>query len=264
MNNFKHKKSLGQNFIQNNEIINQIIEKVSISDTDLIIEIGPGKGVLTKALKKFNAIVLAYEIDETLKPELDLIVDNKTKILYKDFLNADVLNDIKDISYESLFIIANLPYYITTPIIEKIINLNIPVNTMVLMVQKEVAERLAAKPGNRAYGSLTVYLNYYFEISKLFDVGKENFYPIPNVDSAVIKMARRKESFEVLDETIFFELVKNAFQQKRKTIKNNLKNYNLEIIERVLTENNLSLSSRAEQIDISIFVAISNRLCSQK
>jgi len=264
MDNFKYKKSLGQNFIQNDDIINQIVDNISIESNDLIIEVGPGKGILTKGLKKFNANIIAYEIDPTLKPELDLIVDNKTRIVYKDFLNADILNDIKNIEYKNLFVVANLPYYITTPIIEKTINLKLPIHTMVLMVQKEVAERLAATPGSKAYGSLTVYLNYYFEISKLFDVKKENFYPMPNVDSTVIKMERRKESFKVLNEPLFFKLVKDAFQQKRKTIKNNLKNYNLEIIESVLKNNKLSLNSRAEQINIAIFVAIANRLYSQK
>jgi len=263
MDKFKHKKNLGQNFLQNNKIINQIIENVSISDNDLIIEIGPGDGILTKALKNFNANIIAYEIDGTLKPKLDLVVDNKTRIVYKDFLNADILNDVKNINYENLFVIANLPYYITTPIIEKTINLSVPVHTMILMMQKEVAERLAAKPGNRTYGSLTVYLNYYFEITKLFDVKKENFYPIPNVDSTVIKMEKRKEAFKVLNEPLFFKLVKDSFQQKRKTIKNNLKDYDLTIIEKVLKKNNLSLSSRAEQIDIAVFVAISNSLYSQ-
>jgi len=264
MNNFKHKKSLGQNFLNNNEVINKIVESVSVDKGDLIIEIGPGEGILTKALKKFGANIICYEIDERLKDKLSALSDAKTEIIYSDFLKADVFTDINKIKFNNLFIIANLPYYITTPIIEKIINLKLPVTEIIIMIQSEVADRFNAKPKSKAYGSLTVYLNYYFEIQKLFNVGRENFNPIPNVDSSVISLKRRNENFNLLDEKMLFKLVKDSFRQKRKTIKNNLKEYDIKAIEKVLINNNLSLSSRAEEISIDVFVELANELSSQK
>lgn len=259
MEKFKNKKSLGQNFLNNVEIINKIVDSVSISSDDLVIEIGPGQGVLTKALKNFNANLICYELDTRLKPVLDNLIDDKTTVIYNDFLKSDILNDSKDMDYKDIYVVANIPYYITTPIIEKIINSKLDVKEMILMVQNEVADRICAKPKNKTYGSLTVYLNYYFEIEKLFVVTKENFQPVPKVDSAVISLKKRNK-FRVINKELFFKLINDSFKQKRKTIKNNLVNYDLKLIEKVLLENNLSLQSRAEEIDISVFVGIANYL----
>ena len=258
MNKFRAKKSFGQNFLINNTITDKIISSVRVYPEDLIIEIGPGRGTLTKALKSYNAYLLCYEIDKTLKNMLDKLVDDKTKIIYGDFLKADVLRDIKGINYNNIYVIANIPYYITTPIIEKIISLN--VEEIVLMVQNEVADRICAKPKSKAYGSLTVFLNYYYEIEKLFKVTRENFKPMPNVDSAVISLKKRKKKYKVCNEEVFFELIKDAFKFKRKNIKNNLYNYELALIEEILLENNLSLASRAEEISIEVFISIANVL----
>ena len=167
---------------------------------------------------------------------------------------------IKDYDYDRLFIIANLPYYITTPIIEKIIDSGVLIEEMYLMMQKEVGERLKASPKTKEYGSLTVYINYYFDVKKVMDVSRNVFIPKPNVDSVVMKFKTKKEKEKVINETHFFALVRNSFRQKRKTIKNNLSEYNLNIVENVLLKNNLSLQSRAEEIPLKVFVEISNEL----
>lgn len=264
MNKFVHKKSLGQNFLRDENVLNKIKNSVLVDSDDLIIEIGPGQGALTKKLKEFNANLLCFEIDERTKPDLQALEDSKTKIIFEDFLKTDIINQIKDIKYKNLYIVANLPYYITTPIIEKITELKLPVKEMVLMVQKEVADRFGSVPGNKSYGSITVYLNYYYDIEKLFIVNRDSFNPAPNVDSMVIKFKEKKNRINVTSEEHFFTLVRNAFKQKRKTIKNNLFDYDLKIVERVLLEHNLNLQSRAEQIDVTIFAEISNQLVGQK
>ena len=264
MNKFVHKKSLGQNFLHDNNVLTKIKQSVSVSSDDLIIEIGPGQGALTKKLKEFEANLVCFEIDDRTKEYLLPLEDEKTRIVYGDFLKVDVYEEIKDIKYNKIYVIANLPYYITTPIIEKIINLDLAVEEMVLMVQKEVAERFASKPGNKSYGSITIYLNYYFDVQKLFVVGRSSFTPAPNVDSMIIKFQKRNDKFGLIDEEHFFSLVKNSFKQKRKTIKNNLYSYDLNVIESVLESNGLSLQSRAEQISIDVFAKISNELISKK
>ena len=184
MSDFKHKHSLGQNFLKDKNVLTKIIDSVDIKEDDLIIEVGPGQGALTKYLKLFNANLICYEIDVRVKKDLDKYLDDKTKIIFNDFLKANVLDDIKDIKYNSLYVVANLPYYITTPIIEKVINDNLNVKEMVLMVQNEVADRLSAKPGSKDYGSISVLLSYYYEISiiqRSRSFAREKCDCIPNV-----------------------------------------------------------------------------------
>lgn len=257
MEKFSFKKKYGQNFIVDANITKKIASLSDVTKNDLIIEIGPGGGALTKELLLKTDKVICFEIDETLKPELDKI---SAKVIFKDFLKVDLLEIIKDYDYDRLFIIANLPYYITTPIIEKIIDSGVLIEEMYLMMQKEVGERLKASPKTKEYGSLTVYINYYFDVKKVMDVSRNVFIPKPNVDSVVMKFKTKKEKEKVINETYFFELVRNSFRQKRKTIKNNLSEYNLNIVENVLLKNNLSLQSRAEEIPLKVFVEISNEL----
>ena len=260
MGEFKHKHSLGQNFLKDKSVLAKIIDSVDVKEHDLIIEIGPGQGALTKFLKLFKANLRCYEVDERVKKYLGPYEDEKTKIIYNDFLKVDLKEEIKDIKYDDLYIIANLPYYITTPIIEKIIKDKIKVKAMVLMVQNEVADRLSADPGTKDYGAFTVYLNYYYDVEKLFFVSRKSFNPVPNVDSAVIKMMPKLEKFELSDEKLFFRLVKDSFRMKRKNIKNNLKNYDLDKISSVLKKYNLDLTNRAEDIPLNCFMEISNIL----
>ncbi len=255
----KAKKSLGQNFLQDENILKNIANSITTKTNDLIIEIGPGKGALTKYLKEKNSFLICYEIDERMKEILKKLEDNKTKIIFNDFLQADIINDSQEFAYENIYIIANIPYYITTPIIKKVIKQE-KLKSMTLLVQKEVAERLSAKPGSKSYGSLTVYLNYYFNINYLFNVSKYAFNPIPKVESAVVNFERIKNKISVKNEELFFKLINDSFKMKRKTLKNNLKEYNWTKIKAILEKRNLNESVRAEELSIEIFVEIANAL----
>jgi 16S rRNA (adenine1518-N6/adenine1519-N6)-dimethyltransferase len=261
MDKFVHKKSLGQNFLKDKNVLMKIIDSVDVQEDDLIIEIGPGQGALTKYLKLFHANLICYEVDNRVKRYLDSFVDTKTKIIYEDFLKRDVVTDISKIEYNNLYIVANLPYYITSPIIEKIIRLQLDVTNMVFMVQNEVADRFAAKPGSKDYGYMTVFLNYYYYIEKLFFVNRSCFNPVPNVDSAVIRFNKLSKKYEVKDEKLFFNIIRDAFHMKRKNLRNNLRNYDLEKIAEILEKYGLSLQDRAEKVSVECFVDISNELC---
>ena len=255
----KAKKSLGQNFLEDEEILKKIANSIETNSDDLIIEIGPGKGALTKYLQAKNSYLLCYEIDTRLKDILNTYQNNKTKIIYQDFLQADISKDVKYYNYNNIYIIANIPYYITTPIIKKAIE--IPnLKSMSLLVQKEVANRLTATKKSKDYSSLTVFLNYYFTINYLFDVKKECFNPVPKVESAVINFKKKDEKIKVKDENIFFKLIIDAFKMKRKTLKNNLKDYDWNIIKEILIKNNLSEQARAEELSLEVFIDIANHL----
>lgn len=255
----KAKKSLGQNFLQDENILKKIANSIETNSNDLIIEIGPGKGALTKYIKKKNSFLVCYEIDERMHEILDSLNNDKTKVIFKDFLKANITEDTKTFPYENIYIIANIPYYITTPIIKRIIDLP-KLKSMSLLVQKEVAERFSAKPGHKAYGSLTVYLNYYFNIAYLFDVKNTCFYPVPKVQSAVVNFERKDKNENIKNEKLLFEIIENAFKMKRKTLKNNLKGYDWNKIKEILEKNNLTESARAEEISLDTFIEIANSL----
>ena len=261
-NNFNFKKKFGQNFIVDENIINSIVTKSLIDKETLVIEIGPGAGSLTAKLAESSKQVLCYEIDTTLKEILNenLKQYNNVDIIYQDFLEADVINDIKKYNYTKLYIVANLPYYITTPIIINVIEKNLSVDKMVVMVQKEVGDRFKANVGTKDYNSLSIYLNYYFNVRKLMDISRNIFIPKPNVDSIVVEFTKKENNYNLKNEEIFFKLIRDSFTQKRKTIRNNLKNYDLNKIEEVLKKHNQDLSTRAEQITIETFVEIANNL----
>lgn len=259
--NFKFKKKYGQNFIIDVNIINNIVNKSEIDNSTLVIEIGPGAGSLTYKLVNKAKFVLCYEIDKSVDKILksNLSSYNNYKIIYDDFLKRNIQDDIKNYKYDKLYVVANLPYYITTPIITKIVENKIDVNKMIIMVQKEVGERFKATSG-KDYNSLSIYLNYYFNISKIMDVSRNVFMPKPNVDSIVISLEKKAVKLNVKDEKLFFKLVRDSFRQKRKMLKNNLKMYNLEVINKVLHKNGYNLNNRAEQIPTNIFVEIANEL----
>lgn len=252
------KKKYGQNFLNDQGILQKIYKSISPNPNDLIIEVGPGSGNLTKWLQKYNCNIICYEIDESLQEQLKSIKNEKTQIFFKDFLEADLTVDLSTIKYENLYVIANIPYYITTPIIKKITFANINPQGLVLMVQKEVADRLSAKPQTKDYSYITVLLNYFYDIKKLFNVSKNCFYPRPNVDSAIIKLTPNNK--EKTDFNIFNNLIESAFQFKRKNLRNNLKTFNLDIISPVLEANGYSLNNRAEEIPIEVYIEISNKL----
>ncbi len=254
---FDFKKSLGQNFLIDKNIINKISDSIQVNNDDLIIEIGPGAGALTKELIKKDSDVICFEIDERLKETLEEIKSDKLKIVYKDFLKVN-LDDYIDKKYNRLFFVGNLPYYITTAIINKIVRESDPYE-ITIMIQKEVAERFMAKPNSREYGSLSVFLQYNFDIEKICLVSKKCFIPVPKVDSMVIKLKSNKK-IGVKNEEKFYKLIKDSFKQKRKNLKNNLKNYNIEEINKVLNKFNKDLTYRAEEITIDEFIEISNHM----
>ena len=260
--NFNLKKMFGQNFIIDENVISNIITKSQIDKDTLVIEIGPGAGSLTYALARHAKNVLCYEIDTTLKDLLEenLSEYNNVEIIFQDFLKSNVIEDIKKYNYKKLYVVANLPYYITTPIIIKFIEDEVPVDKLVVMVQKEVGDRFKATPNTKEYNSLSIYLNYYFDVKKILDVSKNVFIPKPNVDSIVVEFSKKESLYNLTNKKVFFKLVKDSFTQKRKTIKNNLKNYNLDKIEEILKKYNFNLSVRAEQLPIEVFVDIANNL----
>lgn len=261
-NDINFKKKFGQNFLNNRNIISNIVDSVDPLDNNLVIEVGPGAGALTEYLSiKFNN-VLAYEIDSDLKEILSNNLSNKknVKLIFDDFMERDISKDIEIYEVDNIYFIANLPYYITTPIINKLISSGINIKSIVIMIQKEVADRFAAKVGTKEYNSLTVFLNYYYDIKKLFNVSRNNFNPVPNVDSAVVKMSLKENRLPVKDEEFFFKLVRDSFKFKRKNLRNNLKNYDLVKINNILNNYNMDLNIRAEQIPLEMFVELSNEL----
>ena len=259
MSNFEYKKSLGQNFLQDQNIINKIASSLAPSKNDLIIEIGPGAGALTKELVKKECDVICFEIDKRLENILNKLEsdNNNLKVIFEDFLKVNIKTYIDT---KKLYFVGNLPYYITTAIINKIIKESTPYE-IVIMVQKEVAERFNATPGSREYGSLSVFLQYNFEIEKVCDVNKKCFEPIPKVDSTVIKFkTTSKYKEKVKNEDKFYKIIKDSFTHKRKNLRNNLMNYNLSKIEEILKKYNKNLTSRAESLTIEEFIDISNNL----
>jgi 16S rRNA (adenine1518-N6/adenine1519-N6)-dimethyltransferase len=261
-NEFSFKKKFGQNFIVDENTIDSIISKANIDSDTLVIEIGPGAGALTYKLSKVAKNVLCYEIDTTLENILksNLGDASNVDIIFDDFLKRDVKKDIEKYDYKKLYVVANLPYYVTTPIIVKLIEDDLNVSRIVVMVQKEVGDRFKASVGGKEYNSLSIFINYYYDVKKVMDVSRNVFMPMPNVDSIVLSFDKKDETYYLEDKDVFFKLVRDSFKQKRKTIKNNLRDYNLDVIESVLKKNNLDLSTRAEDIEIKVFVDIANEL----
>lgn len=262
MKQFQFKKSLGQNFLNDKNVIHKIVESAEIDKDTIVIEIGPGGGALTELIVLKAGQALLYEADGRLEEHLkELLKDfDNYKIVIGDFLEADLKADLNSNTYLKMYVVANLPYYITTPIIMKFVEESIMPDKFVIMVQKEVAYRLAASVGSRDYGSLTVFLNYYYDIKKLFDVSRNCFTPKPNVDSAIVEMKIKKDRLEVLDMELFKKIVRDSFFYKRKTIRNNLKGYDLDIIEMVLNKYGFDLGVRAENLKLEIFVEMVNEL----
>lgn len=262
-NGFKFSKKFGQNFIVDENIINNIINKSMIDKDTLVIEIGPGAGSLTYKLALNSKNVIAYEIDESLKDILNYNLSglSNVEIIYGDFLLRDVKKDLEKYEYKKLYVVANLPYYITTPIIVKLIEDELNVDKIVVMVQKEVGDRFKAKPNSKDYSSLSVFLNYYYDVFKIMDVSRNVFMPKPNVDSIVLEFVKKDDMLFVKDKTLFFKLIRDSFKQKRKNIRNNLKGYDLDVINDVLSKYGFDLNARAEQLSIEVFVNIANELC---
>ena len=264
---FKFSKNFGQNFIVNPDLCPRIAEESGVGPGICALEIGPGMGVLTKELALRAEKVLSIEIDKALLPVLDETLaefDNVT-ILNADVLELDLKSVIKEHFGDMPFVVcANLPYYITSPIIMKLLEENIGAENLTVMVQKEAAVRIAAKPGTRDCGAISAAINYYSEPEKLFDVSKGNFVPPPNVTSAVIRLTLRKEPpVKVADEKHFFKIVKASFSQRRKTLTNSLSSglgIGKDEVLAALEKCGLGPNARAEELSLGDFAALSEIL----
>ena len=258
----KFKKKFGQNFLKDTNTVKRIVDVSGVDSNSLVIEVGPGGAILTRELASVAKKVLAYEIDTDLADELAKRLNgfDNVDVLFQDFLDSNLISDVANYEYDKLYFVSNVPYYITTPIIIKLIKSGLKFEKIMMMVQKEVGDRFTTSPGNRDYGSITVLLNYYFEVKKEFFVSRKQFVPEPNVDSLIVSFSERKEKLPLKDVDFFEKILKDSFQFKRKNIKNNLKNYNLNIVEAVLKEHGYDLTVRAEMLDVSIFVELANAL----
>ncbi|WP_028274399.1 16S rRNA (adenine(1518)-N(6)/adenine(1519)-N(6))-dimethyltransferase RsmA [Atopococcus tabaci] len=221
------KKSLGQNFLIDTNILHNIVKSAKVDNQTNVIEVGPGIGALTEQLARAAKKVVAFEIDDRLLPVLEETLapyDNIT-VLHQDVLKAD-LDQVAAEHFspdDPLVLVANLPYYITTPIIMHFLESSLKLDSMTVMMQKEVANRISAAPGTKAYGSLSIAIQYYMDAEVAFTVPKTVFRPMPNVDSAIIHLTRKdKPAVTVKDEAFFFAVVRASFVQRRKTLRNNL------------------------------------------
>ena len=258
----KFKKKFGQNFLKDINVVKKIVRSAEIDGKSLVIEVGPGGGIMTRELSLVADNVLAYEIDEELKEEHAKRLgdrDNVT-ILFQDFLESDIVKDVEKYDYNKLYFVSNVPYYITTPIILKLIESGLSFEKIVMMVQKEVGDRFSTKSGNKEYGSITVLLNYFYNIKKEFFVSRKQFVPEPNVDSVIISFSEKNDKLPLNNFKFFEKLVRESFQYKRKTLRNNLKGYDLEKVNKVLEKYGKDLSVRAEALDVEVFVEIANEL----
>ena len=262
MEDFRFKKKFGQNFLKDNNIVRKIVRCAEIDSNSLTIEVGPGAGIMTKELASVSNNVIAYEIDNELKEQLNENLNDfdNINILFKDFLETNIKEDISKYSYENLYFVSNVPYYITTPILLKLIDSGLRFNKIVMMVQKEVGDRFSSLPGSKQYGSISVFLNYFYEVKKEFIVSRKQFVPEPNVDSVVVSFTEKDNKLPLEDFCFFERIVKESFQFKRKTIRNNLKKYDLSIVEEILNKYGYDLNVRAEMLSYEVFVDISNRL----
>ena len=268
--NITANKSLGQNFLINDEVIENTINAANIDEKDLIIEIGPGLGTLTNLLLEKAKKVIAIELDNRMVNILNerFNLYSNFEIIHQDVLKVDLKNIIETEKrvngIEKVKIVANLPYYITTPIIMKLLEDKLDVESITVMVQKEVAERLAAIPGEKLAGAITYSVNYYCETEKVVLVPNESFIPSPEVESEVIKLILRKNApVEVKDEEKFFKLIKVSFMQRRKTFLNGVSNsglINKQKLKEILEELEISENVRGENLTLEQFAQIANKI----
>ena len=263
-------KSLGQNFLINEEVINQIIEKAEIDENDLVIEIGPGLGTLTSRLLEKAGKVICVELDDRMITILNdrFKLYNNFELIHDDILKVDlnkIINEnlLENNNINKIKIVANLPYYITTPIIMKLLEEKLNITSITVMIQKEVADRLIAVPGEKNAGAITYSVYYYAEAEKVLDVENNSFIPEPSVTSTVIKLNIRKEPvIQINDEKLMFKIIKQAFMQRRKTLVNALSNMDIfkskEEIIRMLEDLNINTKVRGEALTIEQYAQITN------
>lgn len=258
----KFKKKFGQNFLKDINVVKRIVDICPLDKRSLVIEVGPGGAIMTRELANKAGNVLAYEIDSDLKDELEKRLFNisNVNVLFQDFLESNLISDIKKYEFDDLYFVSNVPYYITTPILLKLIFSNLPFKKIVMMVQKEVGDRFSTEPGNKEYGSITVLLNYFYNVKKEFFVSKKQFVPEPKVDSVIVSFSEKKEKLPLKDLVFFQKILRDSFQYKRKNIRNNLKTYDLNVVLSVLSKYGYDLSVRAEMLSVEVFVDLANAL----
>lgn len=268
---FSFKKSLGQNFLIDPNVLANIVSHASLNENVGVIEIGPGIGALTEHIARKAGKVVAYEIDGRLLPVLEdtLSPYDNVKVIHQDVLEADLKGMIEKefADYDEVVVVANLPYYVTTPIIMKFLLERIPITGMIIMMQKEVADRITASPSTKAYGSLSIAIQYYMDASVAMIVPKTVFMPQPNVESAVLKLTKKAQlPAEVKDEDFLFQVSKGSFVQRRKTILNNLQTSlpngkeKKDLLLAALEEADIDPGRRGETLTIEEFARLSNVL----
>ena len=268
---FSFKKSLGQNFLIDPNILRNIVSHANLSKESGAIEVGPGIGALTEHLARAAKKVVSFEIDQRLLPVLEdtLSPYDNVKIVHSDILKADVVKVIDEemSGIKDIMVVANLPYYVTTPILMKLLNDRLPIRGFVVMMQKEVADRITAKPGTKEYGSLSIAIQYYCTAEVAMIVPKTVFMPQPNVDSAVIRLIKHdKPPVTVINEDFLFDVTRASFAQRRKTILNNLQSglqdgkKKKELIIAALEESGIEPTRRGETLTIEEFGRLADAL----
>lgn len=263
---FYFSKSLGQNFLIDGNIVRNIVNKANITKDDYVLEIGPGIGTLTEELALNAKKVVAVELDKNLLPILDETLKNydNIEIIYGDILKIDLEKLVEErIDNKRIKVVANLPYYVTTPIVARLLEKELNLDSITVMVQKEVAERMAAIPGSKAYGSLSVFVNFYTSPKIILKAPKTVFMPQPKIDSSVIKLDIKMDLPEI-DKEQFFKVVKAAFSKRRKTIINSLSSYGFKLdkedFKKALEEAKIPQDTRAENISVEDFIKLSKIL----
>lgn len=251
MGNFEFKKKFGQNFLSDTSLLTQIVESAGVTDTDIVVEIGAGKGALTEVLSKYAKRVYSFEVDSDLYGYLESKFENtNVSFIFEDIMNFDdaKLNELVGGKFK---LVANLPYYITSPIITRFLK-NKNLTSLTVMVQEEVADRIIAKPKTKDYGVLSIICQIYGNPEKVLRVGREKFYPVPNVDSAVISI-NRCENFNLQNYELFVEFVKKCFSMRRKKLSTNLESKHMSKIEieKMLIQKGFSEMTRAEELSIN-------------
>ena len=261
MGNFEFKKMFGQNFLSDETLLEQIVDEAGVTKNDIVVEIGAGKGALTKFLSMKAKKVISFEIDRDLKDFLsEEFKDSNVEFVFDDVMKIsdDQINEMVSGKFK---LVANLPYYVTSPIITRFLQ-NENLESLTVMVQEEVADRIIAKPKTKDYGVLTIMCGLFGETKKVIRVGREKFYPVPNVDSAVVRINKIENSLEKNEMMAVINLAKKAFANRRKKMSSNLESHNIskQKIEQLLVEKGFGESARAEELSINDFVWLYNEL----
>ncbi len=267
-------KSLGQNFLIDEEVIAEIVNGSGVEEDSLVVEIGPGEGALTEHLAEMAGHVVAVDLDERMIKllKVKLFGYDNVELIHGDILELDLSKLIEERLSEynltNVRIVGNLPYYITTPIIMKLLKMRTATDSITVMMQKEVGDRILAGPGSKQIGVITYSVQYYADVSKVIDVGRESFYPSPKVDSVVLRLDIRKNpAVTVSDEDFFFKTIKAGFMMRRKTLLNSLTSldgFSKPVIEEALNNANIEANRRAESLSMEEFARLSEELLNIK